>query len=86
MVGVSYNNRQRKWRAFAKEVYLGSFATEAEAISAHKAYQGEGKIGAMRLSSRPNFSLTESNSIFTMALFPTKRRTKNEAKRDRSVR
>jgi len=86
MIGVSYNKRQRKWRACANRVYIGSFDTEEEAIKARTDYTGTGKRIFTRLPDRPNFSLTASNSVFTMALFPTKRRTRSETQEDRTRR
>ena len=85
MVGIHYNKRARKWRAHVKETYIGSFDTELEAIKAKEAYMLTAVRSYKRLPNRPAFSITASPCVFTMALYPTKRRTANEAKRNRLV-
>ena len=76
MTGISYNTRQRKWRASYKKCYIGSFDTEGEAVAARKDYMATSIRALKRIPNKPNFSLTASSSIFTMKNYPTNRRVR----------
>lgn len=76
MTGISYNTRERKWRASYKACHIGSFDTEAEAIIARKEYMATGIKALKRIPNKPNFSLTASSSIFTMKNYPTNQRVR----------
>ena len=71
MIGIRYNPRPRKWIASIKGRHIGSFSTEAEAIAAQAAYDPLGESHVKREPKRPFgssfFSITASNSVFTMA-------------------
>lgn len=74
MVGIRYNPRQNKWIASFKHKHIGTFVTEEEAIAAQARYDplGDSPRGR-REGPRPFgssfFSISASNSIFTMAEF-----------------
>jgi len=68
MIGVSFNNRQKKWRASYKDVHLGSFTSQRAAELARRAYMTEHDIKPQ--INRNFFSITASNSVWTMWKFP----------------
>ena len=73
MIGIVFNKRARKWLARVGTEHIGSFSTEAEAIAAQAANDPMGNRHIKRDRPRPFctsvFSLTASNSVFTMADF-----------------
>ena len=70
MIGVSFNNRQKRWRASYKDVYLGSFTSQRAAELARRAYMTEHGIKPVDQINRNFFSITASNSVWTMCRFP----------------
>ena len=73
MIGIIYNKRAKRWLARVGSEHIGSFMTEAEAIAAQAANDPLGNRHIKREKPRPFctslFSLTASNSVFTMANF-----------------
>jgi hypothetical protein len=73
MIGIIYNKRAKRWLARVGTEHIGSFMTEAEAIAAQAANDPLGNRHIKRDRPRPFctsvFSLTASNSVFTMADF-----------------
>jgi hypothetical protein len=73
MIGIIYNKRAKRWLARVGNEHIGSFNTEAEAIAAQAANDPLGNRHIKRERPRPFctslFSLTASNSVFTMANF-----------------
>jgi hypothetical protein len=73
MICIVYNKRARKWMARVGTEHIGSFKTQEEAIAAQAANDPLGNRHIKRDRPRPFctsvFSLTASNSVFTMAEF-----------------
>jgi hypothetical protein len=76
MVGVSFNKSMQKWTARARNTHIGVFETEREAEVAREHFLQDNERALSRVP-KPYFSLTASNSIFTMANFPTTRRMRD---------
>jgi len=70
MIGVSFNNRQKRWRASYKDVHIGSFTSQRAAELARRAYMTEHGIKPVDQINRNFFSITASNSVWTMWKFP----------------
>jgi len=70
MIGVSFNNRQKKWRASYKDVHLGSFTSQRAAELARRAYMTEHGIKPVDQINKNFFSITASSSVWTMWKFP----------------
>lgn len=70
MIGVSFNNRQKRWRASYKDVHIGSFTSQRAAELARRAYMTAHDIKPIDQINRNFFSITASNSVFTMWKFP----------------
>ena len=68
MIGIIYNKRAKRWLARVGREHIGSFMTEAEAIAAQAAREPV-HVKQRRPFCTSLFSLTASNSIFTMADF-----------------
>jgi hypothetical protein len=68
MIGIRYNKQAKKWVARVGSEHIGSFNTEAEAIAAQAAREPV-HVKQRRPFCTSLFSLTASNSIFTMADF-----------------
>jgi hypothetical protein len=68
MTGIRYNKQAKKWVARIGTEHIGSFSTEAEAIAAQAAREPV-HVKQRRPFCTSLFSLTASNSIFTMADF-----------------
>ena len=73
MTGVSYNKRIQKWTARANNIHIGVFETEQEAEVARGNFVRDDERSVRRVP-KLFFSITASNSVFTMANFPTTRR------------
>jgi hypothetical protein len=76
MVGVSFNKSMQKWTARARNTHIGVFETEREAEVAREHFLQDNERALSRVP-KLFFSLTASNSIFTMANFPTTRRMRD---------
>jgi hypothetical protein len=74
--GVSFNKKMQKWTARARNTHIGTFETEEEAVKA-KDYFVEENLDPTPRKTQPFFSITASNSVFTMADFPTTRRMRD---------
>jgi hypothetical protein len=70
MIGVSFNNRQKRWRASYKDIHLGSFTSQRAAELARRAYMTKNDIKPIDQINRNFFSITASNSVWTMWKFP----------------
>ena len=68
MIGIRYNKQAKKWVARIGSEHIGSFNTEAEDIAAQAAREPV-HVKQKRPFCTSLFSLTASNSIFTMADF-----------------
>ena len=73
MIGIIFNKRAQKWLARVGNEHIGSFVTEAEAITAQAEHDPLGTRHIKRQNTRPfstsYFSISASPSIFTMARF-----------------
>ena len=72
-VGVSFSKKMQKWTARASNIHIGIFETEREAEVARDNFLANDERHLRRIP-KLFFSITASNSIFTMANFPTTRR------------
>ena len=74
--GVSFSKKMQKWTARARNTHIGTFETEEEAIKAKDCFVEDNLTPTPR-KPQPFFSITASNSVFTMADFPTTRRMRD---------